>query len=118
MTLTKAQLAELGDDLALLVNELQAGLDGSAEAARPVELDQAAVGRLSRVDGLQQQKMIEAGREALRSRLQLARSALRRFGDGDYGDCLRCGEPVSFARLKARPESFLCIECQAARERE
>ncbi len=111
------QLDELGRDLEQLLAELQASLDASAEAARPLELDQAAVGRLSRVDGMQQQKMVEAGREALRSRLQLARSALRRFRDGEYGECLRCGESVGFARLKARPESFLCIDCQAARER-
>ena len=108
---------ELHRELEALERELQASLDGSADAARPVELDQPAVGRVSRIDAIQQQKMIEANRAAARSRLDLVRSALRRFEAGEYGECLACGEPVGFARLKARPESLFCIDCQTARER-
>lgn len=39
------------------------------------------------------------------------RRALGRIDDGTYGDCLRCGEPIAAARLEARPEASLCIEC-------
>ncbi|RMG10764.1 MAG: RNA polymerase-binding protein DksA [Deltaproteobacteria bacterium] len=43
--------------------------------------------------------------------------ALRRIDAGEYGDCEACGEPISEARLKARPFTTLCIECKEEAER-
>jgi DnaK suppressor protein len=117
MELSEAKLAELRSDLDVLARELRDGLDASAEGARPVELDQPAIGRVSRIDAIQQQKMLVANRQAQKSRLQQVQSALRRFDAEEYGECLGCGECVGYPRLKARPEAFLCIECQSARER-
>jgi len=116
MALTREQRSELSKDLADLTLELQKTLEGSAKAARPVELDQPAIGRVSRIDAIQQQKMLQANRQAQKTRLGLVRSALRRFEEGEYGDCKECGESIGYKRLKARPESVFCIECQAARE--
>ena len=39
------------------------------------------------------------------------RRALARIEDGIYGECVRCGEDIAPARLDARPEAALCIEC-------
>jgi len=115
--LSEPQLEALGQSLQTLARELEAALQGSAEAARPVELDQPAVGRVSRIDAIQQQKMLEANRRAQRARLQLVRSALQRFAQGEYGECASCGECIGFARLEVRPESLFCVACQGARER-
>ena len=79
MELTDPECEELRLDLVSLIDELQASLDGTVEAARPVELDQPSMGRVSRIDAIQQQKMLEANRAAQRARLGLVRSALRRF---------------------------------------
>lgn len=117
MALLEAQRAELKEALQSLVDDLDDQLRGSAEAAQPVALDQTAVGRVSRIDAIQQQKMVEASRQALRRRLQRIHSALQRFEGDEYGDCAECGEEVGYARLKARPESLFCIACQRARER-
>ncbi len=115
--ISEAQLIELRRDLEVLAGELREVLEGTVEAARPVELDQPAVGRVSRIDAIQQQKMLEANRRAQQGRVQLVQSALRRFEEDEYGDCVGCGECVGYARLKARPETLFCIECQTARER-
>jgi DnaK suppressor protein len=45
-------------------------------------------------------------------------AVLERMSDGTYGVCESCGEPISFERLKARPETTLCIECKAEQEEE
>jgi DnaK suppressor protein len=37
--------------------------------------------------------------------------ALARIDDGTYGQCVRCGEDIAPARLDARPEAALCIDC-------
>jgi DnaK suppressor protein len=115
--LTEAQRCELRADLENLVVELQALVAGSQDAARPVELDQPAMGRVSRIDAIQQQKMLEANRDAQRGRIQLVRSALHRFEEDEYGECMTCGECIGYARLKISPEAPFCIECQNAREK-
>ena len=37
--------------------------------------------------------------------------ALARIEDGTYGECVRCGSDIAPARLDARPEAALCIDC-------
>ena len=50
-------------------SQFEATLMRSASAAQPVELDQQAIGRVSRIDAIQQQKMVEANRARLKIRL-------------------------------------------------
>jgi DnaK suppressor protein len=38
--------------------------------------------------------------------------ALARIETDDFGYCEHCGDTINKARLKARPESRLCVECQ------
>ena len=116
MALTPSQLEELRAALAALARELPAALSGSSAAARPVTLDPGAVGRVSRIDAIQRQQMALAGRQALRARLDRVRAALRRWDDGEYGECALCGEEIGYARLAAHPETPLCLGCQERRE--
>ena len=37
--------------------------------------------------------------------------ALHRIDAGDYGVCLRCGEPISAERLRVVPDAVLCRGC-------
>ncbi len=43
--------------------------------------------------------------------------ALARLEAGTFGKCSRCGDPISAARLKARPVTDLCISCKTESER-
>jgi DnaK suppressor protein len=43
--------------------------------------------------------------------------ALRRIEDGSYGYCEETGEPISLARLEARPTATLSLEAQERHER-
>ena len=47
---------------------------------------------------------------ALRSNLHDVDRALSRIDDGTYGNCERCGDPISSERLEAIPWAALCIE--------
>ena len=44
------------------------------------------------------------------SEARIAR-ALAKLAEGSYGVCDGCREPIATARLRAAPESVLCIEC-------
>ena len=110
------QVTELRDALRRLKSEIEETLDRSKEAAQPVQLDQQAIGRVSRIDAIQQQKMVEANRARQRIRLAHVRAALTAIEEDTYGECLHCEEPIAYKRLLAKPESRICLHCQAALE--
>ena len=45
-------------------------------------------------------------------------SALRRIEQGEYGFCEVSGEPISLARLEARPIATMTVEAQERHERQ
>ena len=45
-------------------------------------------------------------------------SALRRIKEGEYGYCQVTGEPISLARLRARPIATMTLEAQERHERQ
>jgi len=78
-----------------------------------VELDQSSVGRLSRMDALQQQAMAEAEARRRTSDLVRIEAALNRMEQDEYGWCAQCGEPIAYKRLEIDPAAHLCVECAA-----
>ena len=82
-------------------------------AAAVVTLDQTAVGRVSRVDAMQQQSMAVSTREMAAQRLNKVKLALQNLANDKYGLCKRCDEEIALNRLLAQPESNLCLSCQA-----
>ena len=99
------------DRLHAIRQELQALMSGSSEARSTVELDQTAVGRLSRMDALQGQQMALATDRRRALELKRIESALKRLEDGDYGYCVRCEEPITAKRLAFDPAVTLCVTC-------
>lgn len=113
--LTSAQRQDLEQDLRNLEADLRSQIESARDGAKPVDLDEP-IGRLSRMDAIQQQSIVQANLRAAQQRLALVGTALRRFAQDEYGECVACGEPVGIARLKARPETPFCLACQTSRE--
>jgi len=107
--LTEAQRQELHQDLVQLQKNLRATL-ADPSRTQIVDLD-LPIGRLSRVDALQQQAMAEAEHRRAAQRLDAVQAAISFFEEGDYGFCKACGEDMPWGRLKARPETPLCVPC-------
>jgi DnaK suppressor protein len=114
--LTEDQERELVQDLEALREALAHSLGLAREGAAPVSLDNP-IGRVSRVDALQQQAMASANRQSLELRLTQVGSALSAAERGEYGLCRSCEEPIGYRRLKSRPEAPFCMDCQRGRER-
>lgn len=93
--------------------ELLAAEKTGDEAARPVQLDQTSVGRLSRMDAMQSQAMAMAVKQ--RRQLQLSRiaAALERIDDGEFGYCAACDLEIPLRRLEIDPAAPFCITCAA-----
>jgi len=82
-----------------------------AEGQRTVELDQQAVGRLSRMDALQNQAMARAQAVRRMAQRQKIKAALARLAEGEYGYCTDCGDALSPERLAADPAAPRCLSC-------
>ena len=84
----------------------------SKKARAPVELDQQAVGRLSRMDALQKQNMELATEQRRQQRLHIIDAALKRIEAGDFGFCVICDEAISLQRLAFDPAVACCVTCR------
>jgi len=101
--------AGMRDKLLGLREELEAISATSEESSQVVELDQARVGRLSRMDALQAQAMSQASDRRRALMLRAIAAALARIDNDDYGICDDCGEPINRKRLEFDPTATLCI---------
>jgi DnaK suppressor protein len=81
------------------------------QGQQTVELDQQAVGRLSRMDALQNQAMAKAQAARRGGDRRRVRAALDRMAEGEYGYCTDCGEELAPERLRADPTLPRCLSC-------
>lgn len=114
--LTAPQQEQLHQKLLSLKSELELLLSQSSASSQAVDLDQP-IGRLSRMDALQQQAMSKANRAGHQQRLIQIEAALQAIKSDRYGECRRCEEPIGYSRLNVRPESPFCLSCQKKREK-
>ena len=109
--LTEVQVAELREELVRQLAKLERSMTVTDEALKTVDLDQTAVGRLSRMDSLQSQGIAKGLRERESVRLAEIQGAMLRLNTGTYGVCTACGKDVPFERLLVFPESATCATC-------
>ncbi len=86
--------------------------DAEARAAceRPTDLGDQSAETLAR-------EFLFAQAEAKRRALRMVEEALGRIRQGTFGECERCAEEISHARLRAIPWTRLCLGCQERLER-
>ena len=111
-------LTDMRTKLLDLQIELESVVAISDDSSQIVELDQARVGRLSRMDALQAQAMSQASGRRRELMLQNISAALERIVNDDYGHCQSCDEMISRKRLEFDPTASLCIECATKAEQQ
>jgi len=109
--LARDQIAELTAELERALTKLERSMRATEEAMRPVTLDQTAVGRLSRIDSLQNQGLTRNLQEREQVKLGQVATAFRRIEEGTYGLCVECGGAIPFERLFVFPEVPTCTSC-------
>jgi DnaK suppressor protein len=109
--MNEEEIEQIRQKMLRLRSELQEQEETFQQTSAPVELDQARVGRLSRMDAMQAQQMaLEAARRR-QNQLLKVEGALRRIESGDYGYCFICGEEIDVRRLSADPTNTRCMVC-------
>lgn len=102
--------------LLALRSELQSLAATSVESAQIVELDQAKVGRLSRMDAMQAQAMAQASTQRREQMLKQILLALDRMDNEEFGYCRDCDELIPIKRLEFDPTVTRCVDCASAAE--
>ena len=69
------------------------------------------------VEAISRLTEIGVGR-SLESGLMRTERALAKLDEGTYGICDRCGAAIPAGRLRAMPDSVLCVSCAATERRE
>lgn len=113
-----AELESFETQLQTTIDTITQTLVDAKSSAQIVELDQP-IGRLSRMDALQQQQIAKDHVRRMKVQREQCEAALRRLRDDpeDFGYCNLCDEFIGKKRLKAKPESPLCLPCQQGLER-
>lgn len=109
--MTPERQAAFRMQLEQMLAELQRAEEMGKEGQKTVELDQQSVGRLARMDALQNQAMAQAGGRRRAGEARRIAAALARIDDGSFGECGDCGEDIPEKRLEIDPTTPLCVSC-------
>ena len=114
--LSAIEIQDLKHLIQLDVEKLRQQLSINVEATQPVLLDQTSVGRLSRIDAIQQQHLASSTRRQTQERLKRLIRALKAIDENDYGYCQHCDHSIGVKRLQVQPEAARCYACQQLKD--
>ncbi len=70
-----------------------------------------SIGRVSRMDAINNKSVMEAALRNKRAKLGKLRTALLNIENDDFGICSNCRKAIQTKRLIFMPESTKCIRC-------
>ncbi len=108
--MTKEERAELKSKIKtaiILTEEKIKGMESMAEPITP----ENSIGRISRMDAINNKSVVEAALRTARKRLNSLKLAVSKVEDENFGLCSMCKNPIPAARLMYMPESTRCVRC-------
>jgi len=103
----RRELKELIEDK---IRELTASMPYLEEETKAIA-PSVSLGRLTRMEALNDKGVSEHVLEQNRRQLQRLAHALKRMDTEEYGRCIRCGGEIPVERLRLVPEALLCVPC-------
>jgi DnaK suppressor protein len=103
----KTQLKEL---IAKKIRHAEDLIKELEELTRPVAPD-VAIGRVSRMDAINNKSVNEAALRQAREKLRGLQHALDNIDKSTFGVCTRCGSQIPVGRMMIMPESTRCMRC-------
>lgn len=80
------------------------------ELTKPVEPENA-IGRVSRMDAIQNKSVTEAALRKNKEKLQNLEYALAKVDEDDFGLCVKCKQTIPLGRILIVPQSRTCVNC-------
>jgi DnaK suppressor protein len=108
--MTQKERRQLKEKIVETIDTLEVEIKRMEENTQPVSPENS-LGRITRMDAINNKSVAEATLRANRRKLSKLRVALSKIDDPDFGICARCRQPIPPARLMLLPESTLCVRC-------
>jgi DnaK suppressor protein len=80
------------------------------ELTKPISPENA-IGRVSRMDAINNKSVNEAALRNLTNKLALLKAALQRVNQQSFGLCISCNQPIPIQRILLMPQSNRCVNC-------
>jgi DnaK suppressor protein len=106
----KVEKEEIRKRIAEEIEKTEEDIAQYKEMTKPVAPD-IAIGRISRMDAINNKSVTEAALREAEGRLSKLRYMQNRVGDEDFGFCAKCKEPIPIGRLLLMPHSTHCVKC-------
>jgi DnaK suppressor protein len=110
--LADEEILEFQQRVAAELHEVETALADVEAGRATVALDQTSVGRLSRMDAMQQQAMANGVKERLLRQKSRLQAAAIRLSNHHFGNCCDCGGAIPVERLRADVAAPFCAYCQ------
>lgn len=112
--MTKTELEKLKKILEKQLKELQSDIGKDMPS-----MESPALADVNDQASLESERTFELRiKDRERKLINKVQEALKKIGDGSYGVCDSCAEPISVKRLQARPVTNYCINCKSEMEAE
>jgi len=92
------------------LEQLAVEIGALEENVKPIAPENA-IGRVSRMDAINNRSVNEAALRKAKIRFNALKEAKASISDKAFGVCVRCGEPIPMGRLLLRPQSRSCVKC-------
>jgi len=102
--------AAFAEQLEAEITRTEEAIVGMKAMTGPVSPDNA-IGRVSRMDAIQNQSITEAALRKAQEKLDGLRRMRERLDEPDLGSCERCGTEIPMPRMLLMPQSRFCVRC-------
>lgn len=100
----------LKQKIAAKMNKLEIEVASLEEMCKPIAPD-VAIGRISRMDAINNKSVMEASLRSNKNKLKALHIAIQRIDNDDFGYCAKCKQPIPEGRILLMPESRFCVNC-------
>lgn len=80
------------------------------EATKPISPENS-IGRLTRMDAINNKSVMEAGLRQSREKLLQLEHVMSKIDDEHFGKCKKCGAEIPIKRILLMPQSLHCVSC-------
>lgn len=108
--MTKEELKELASAIKQKIKKLQDEMISLEASAAPVAPENS-IGRISRMDAINNKSVVEAAIRHRKNKLGKLQVALANINKPGFGQCKNCGVAINPLRIVLMPESGKCIKC-------
>lgn len=108
--MNKEEKEAIKDKIIELISKAEKEIIGMEAMTEPIKPENS-LGRISRMDAINNKSVQEAALRTKRRQYSQLRLALTKVDNHDFGICSRCRNSIQQARLILLPEKSTCVRC-------